>query len=453
LFDLHDDNPKAQPQFEHALQLGRDTHSEYQEVKSLLKLGSVIYAQGNSVQGRALMQQGIDLAKSRGIDTYVKRGLVDMGNTFMLSKDYGEAEKYFKQSLELSQREKDPRNSARAFLSLASASERQDNLDQALSYIEQALPFYQRGGYRRETIRAFGILGRTKKKKGEYEAALEGFDQELKVAQFLGDQSTIALVNVDIGLLMMSQGRYPEALTLFEEGYRISKESKLQESIGLNLTNRANALWSLGRYNEAKPLLDEVSATVDKPEGRGYAAWYYLSASQMALSERKFAEAQKLAESAIKADSQPALTENAVMGLAQVLSGASQAGLASCQKALSMIKPATDPALAAEARLALAQALLQKGDNAGALKAALDSQQIFSRFGKQDSEWLALLIAARARKNDGDAAQARDFASRAETLLGGLQQKWGDTNYQSYLTRPDIQFYRSQLNELLAQKP
>ena len=453
LLDQLDKNVEAQQQFEHALQLGRDTHSEYQEVKSLLKLGSVIYAQGNSEQGRSLMQQGVDQAQSKGIDTYVKRGLVDLGNTFMLSRDYAEAEKYFKQSLDLSQREKDARNSARAFLSLASASERQDNLDQALSYIEQALPFYQRGGYRRETIQAFAILARTKKKKGEYEAAREGFEQELKVAQFLGDQSSIVRVNGDIGLLMMSQGRYPEALTHFEEGYRISKESNFQENIGLSLTNRANALWSLGRYNEAKPLLDEVGASATRPEGRGYAAWYYLSASQLALSERKFAEAQKLAETASKANTQPALTENAVMGLAQVFSGAAQAGRATCEKALAMVTPATDPALAAEARMALAQALLQTGDNAGALKAALDSQQIFSRFGKQDSEWLAFLIAARARKNDGDLAQGRDFAAKAETLLAGLQQKWGDTNYQSYLARPDIQFYRSQLNELLAQKP
>ena len=453
LLDQLDKYGEAQPQFQHALQLGHDTHSEYQEVKSQLKLGWVICAQGNSEQGRALMQQGVDQAVSRGIDNYIKRGLVDMGNTFMVTKDYTEAEKYFKQSLDLSQRQKDPRNAARALLSLASASERQDNLDQALSYIEQALPFYQRGGYRRETIQAFAILARTKKKKGDYDAALEGFNQELKVAQFLGDQSSIARTNIDIGSLMMSQGRYPEALTRFDEGYRISKESNFQENIGLNLTNRANALWNLGRYNEAKPLLDEVGATAAKPEGRGYAAWYYLSASQLALSERKFAEAQKLAENAINANTQPALAENVVMGVAQVFSGASQAGVASCQKALAMVTPATDPALVAEAHLALAQALLQKGDSAGALRAALDAQQIFSHFGKQDSEWLALLIAARAQKNIGDAAQARDSASKAETVLAGLQQKWGDTNYQSYLARPDIQFHRSQLNELLAQKP
>lgn len=453
LFDQLDKNVEAQPQFEHALQLGRDTHSEYQEVKSLLKLGSVIYAQGKSDEGRALMQQGIDQAQNRGIDNYVKRGLVDMGNTFMLSKDYTEAEKYFKQSLELSQRQKDPRNSARAWLSLASVSERQGNVDQALSYIEQALPFYQRGGYRRETIRAFAILARTKKKKGEYEAALEGFEQELKLGQFLGDQSSIARAHVDIGSLMMSQGRYPEALPHFDEGYRISQESKFQENIGLYLTNRANARWNLGQYNEAKPLLDEVSATVDKPEGRGYSAWYYLSAAQLALSELKFADAEKLAQNAIKADSQPPLTETAVIGLAQVLSGNASAGRANCLKAVGMITPTTDPAFAAEVRLALAEALLQTGDNQGALKAALESEQIFARLGNQTSEWLALLIAARASKKEGSLAQARDFASRAETLLAGLQQKFGADNYQTYLVRPDVQFSRNQLNELLAQKP
>jgi hypothetical protein len=83
----------------------------------------------------------------------------------------------------------------------------------------------------------------------------------------------------------------------------------------------------------------------------------------------------------------------------------------------------------------------------------MDAQQTFARLGKPDSEWLALLFAALARKGSGDTQQAREYASQADALLVGLQQRWGNDNYQSYLRRPDIQLHHNQLNELLALNP
>ena len=453
LLNQSDKLADAQQQLERALQLAQTTKSEYQEVKSLLKLGEVVFSEGQAEQGRGHMQRAIELAQNRGIDNYIKRGLVDLGNTFMLSRDYGEAEKYFKQSLELSQRQKDPRNIARALLSLGSATERQNNLDLAVSYVEQALPFYLRGGYRRETIQAYAILARAKRKKGEYAAALQAFEQELKVAEFLGDQSLIARANVDVGLVLMSQAHYPEALKHFEEGYTLAQKSNNQENMGLYQTNRANALWNLGRYTEAKPLLDEVSLMATKTEGKGMAFWFYVSSARMALSERKFGEAQSLGQTAIKADTLPPMTEISIIGLSQVLSGAIKEGRLNCQKAVAMATPTSDPLLTGEAVMALAQTLNQSGDHAAALKASMDAQQTFARLGKPDSEWLALLFAALARKGSGDTQQAREYASQAEALLVGLQQRWGNENYQSYLRRPDIQLHHNQLNELLALNP
>jgi tetratricopeptide (TPR) repeat protein/predicted Ser/Thr protein kinase len=452
LLNQNEKSSEARPQLERSLELARTTHSEYGQVKTLLKLGEVIFSEGKMDEGRAYMRQGIELAERNGIDNYVKRGLVDLGNTFMRSRDYAEAEKLFRQSLQLSQRQKDPRNVARALTSLASASERQNNLDPAVSYVEQALPFYQRGGYRRETIQAFAILARTKRKKGDYQAALAAGEQELKIAQFLNEQALIARATVDVGLVLMNEARYPEALTHFEEGYNLAKSINHIENKGLFLTDRANALWNLGRYSEANPLFDEVGQTAARPEARGFAYWYFLSSARMALSERKFDEAIKKAEDAIKANTLPPLTETSLIGLAQTLSGKS-AGRAKCQKALELMTADTDPLLAAEVHGSLAEALLQSGDASGALKYAVEAQQTFARLGKPDAEWVALLTAARARRRDNDLAQAREYASQAERILAGLQQKWGDENYQSYLARPDVQFYRNQLNELLTQRP
>lgn len=452
LLNQNDKYPEAQKQLEQALELALPTHSEYQEVKSRLKLGEVINAEKDRAdEGRNLMQQAIDLAETRHIDNYVKRGLVDLGNTYMGS-DYPKAEVYFKQSLDLAQRDKDARNAARALLSLASAEERQDKLDEALSYVEQALPFYQRGGYRRESIQAVAVVGRVKKKRGEYDVALKTFEQELEVARFLNDSALIAQATVDVGGVLMYQAHYPQALEHFEEGYNLAKASNHQVNIGRYATNRAYVLWNLGRYDEAKPLLDEASVIAAKPNRDSLASWYYVTAARMALSKRIFVDAKKNIRRAMPYSTSPA-TELYLTGLTQVLSGAANEGRVSCQKAVDLLTPASDPLLTAEAKLALAQALMETGDGAIALKTALEAQETFARLGKPDSEWLALLLAARVSKNAGEAQQARDYAAKASGLLAVLQQRWGNENYQSYLNRPDVLFHHSQLNELLAPKP
>jgi hypothetical protein len=97
--------------------------------------------------------------------------------------------------------------------------------------------------------------------------------------------------------------------------------------------------------------------------------------------------------------------------------------------------------------------LVQAGDSAGALKASLESQELFAGFGKQDSEWLAWLVAARASHRMGETQKVHEYALRAESLLSGLQQKWGGDNYNTYLNRLDVQFSRKQLSELIAGKP
>jgi len=452
LLNQNDKFPEAEKEFKHALELASPTKSEYQEVKSRLKLGEVITAQQHPEEGRGMMQQAIELAKSREIDNYVKRGLIDLGNTYMLSHDYSKAEEYFNQSLELARKQKDPRNAARALLSLGNASERQNKIAQALSYVEQALPFYQRGGYRREAILALAITARANRKQGKYNEALKVFENELDVARFLNDQSLIAQATVDIGGVLLNQAHYPEALTHFEEGYNLAKASNYQSFIGHYLTNRAVALWNLGRYSEAKPLLAEALPLAEALKGKGFSNWYYVSAARMALTERQFDEVQNNARAAM-ADDQTPMMETYLIGIAQVLSGSADEGRRNCEKAVGMLTPESDPLTVAELKMALAQALIQTGDSAGALPVAVETAQIFARLGKPDSQWLALLLAARASKGAGESQQAHDYAVQAESLLAGLGQRWGNDNYQSYLKRPDILFYQDQLKELLAPKP
>lgn len=453
LFVQIDKLADAQRQLERALDLARAISSQYAQVKALLKLGDVIVDQGNVEQGRQYMRQAIDLAQANGIDNYVKRGLVDLGNTFIVSSDYGEAEKYFKQSLELSQRQNDPRNVGRALLSLASTSWRQGKTDQVLSYVEQAMPFYQQGGYRKETSQALALLARARSSRGDYAAALPAFEQRLKIAQELGDLSTETLAHGDIGIVLMNQARYPEALKHFEDSYALAKSTGNQKNLGLALVSRANILWTLGRYEEARPLLAEASPIVERPDvGKSLAAWYHLVGARMALSELNFSDAKKKGRRALSFGGSQPIMETSTLGLAQAFSGSRGEGRLLCDKAVELATQFGDPAFQSEALLALAQAMFLNGDQAGALENSLRAEELFARIGQLDREWLALTIAARAARLTGKPEQAREYATRAKEILSGLQQRWGSENYKTYLNRRDIQTFRKELDELLAQR-
>ena len=448
---------EAHQQFDRSLELARTTASQYGQVKALLKLGDVVFAEGKADQGRQYMRQAIDLASANGIDNLTKRGLVDLGNTFLMTADYTEAEKYFKQSLELAQKQKDGRNAARALLSLGSAAERRSSSDEVVNYVEQALPFYQQGGYRKETMQALVLLARAKVHKGDYDAAQQALEQQLKLTQQLGDQSQASAAHGDIGRLFIKQGKYSEALVHLEQNYRISKSLGVPKNVAWSLADYANALWRLGHYDEARAALREASSLAEHPDApRNMSAWYYLALARMFLSERRFEEAQAKARQALalaRAEVKSvAIEATFTLGSAQVLSGGYK-GRLKCQEAVGMARESGDPALSSEALLIFAEERLQSGDSAGALKTSLEAQQLFARLGKHDSEWLAWLVAARASRRAGHTQKTGEYSSRAENVLSLLQGRFGKDNYGTYLNRPDVQFSRKQLSELIAGNP
>jgi serine/threonine protein kinase/Tfp pilus assembly protein PilF len=454
LFDKISKLPEARLHLGRALELAKTTNNDYQQAKTLQKLGDV-EIEANNLEGRQYMLDAIALAQAKGIDNLVKRGLVDLGNTFLVEAKYAEAEDYFQQSLNLSLQQKDARNAARARLSLASVAERRGESERAVAYVEQALPFYQQGGYRKEMLQAFALLGRAKFQKGEYEVAGHAFEQGLQVAKLLGDQSSEALAHSDLGLVLLRRCRHPEAIQHFEESYKIAKSLGTKKNITGSLIDRASPLWHLGRYEEARQILEEAAPMAAPDDAaKNLSAVYYLTVARMALSQRHFPEAFAASERAFGLA--PQLKRVAIMatltgGLAQVFSGSST-GRLKCEQAVQSARELGDPMVLSEALVALAQAQLEGGDPAAGIKTSIEAQELSARIGTPEIELMALLTAARNSRSLRDDQRALDYATRADKLIKSFQELWGPDNYNSYLNRPDIQVSRTQLSELLAQK-
>ena len=105
--------------------------------------------------------------------------------------------------------------------------------------------------------------------------------------------------------------------------------------------------------------------------------------------------------------------------------------------------------MVSSAQLALAEALMAKGDVANALTFALQAQETFARLGSRHSEWRAWLIVAQANQRQRDEAKAQQHAGRAAELLAAMEKGLGVNEYKTYLSRPDVQQYRKQLDQLL----
>ena len=450
--------PEARAQLEQVLDILKNVDNKYQLVRTQLQLSLVARDEGNIDRAKELAAEAIRLAQTNNIKNIASNGLIDLGLALINRGDFDEAGKYFRQALDLARQDKSRSSEMRAILSLGRLNQQVGNNDEAISELQEALKFYQPGGYRKETSIALTVLGRAYQDKGEEETALRIFEEQLQLSRDSGDQASVADSHMNLALLRgINQEMYTEALSHLDEKLKIDEALSAKVALGFDHMNRGAFLWQLGRYAEARAALDSAFEIANRPEAnyRAVLAWVHLTNAQMALSERNSDEAKKKSRLALEGSSQfpdVLLQAKSCMGRAEAFSGAAEAGRKSSEEAVAIAKKVNSTPLISSALLALAEVLLIRNDSNGALENALEAQKMFAQSGQQDSEWRALLIAARASDLTGNRPAALGYASQADSLCAGLEQKWGKEAYNGYLRRPDIQSYRNEAAQILKRK-
>ena len=454
LFNKRNRLPEAKAELEQALTLAGANDNKSQTIKTLLQLCSVAFDAGETEHSTEYAKQAVELAQKNGMENLSTRGLVDLGNSFLVRGQQAEAENYLGQALAAAARSKARRNEARARVAMANLRQQQNKPDEAAQYLEPALAFYQQGGYRSETFSCLALLARVNLQKGDYPAADKSQEELLRLAQELNDQSLIALAHAERGSALGREEKFTEALDHLNQAYSIYSAQGIQRSMGYNLENRGEILGRLGRFDEAKALLDQAAAIANKPGGelKRLSVECQRALAEIALMQDNFANAKTAAEKVVEAAGtefkNDATAAKIVIGLSEAYSGAKAAGKQATSEAVDLARQTNDPAELATAQLALATAMLLEGDAKGAASNALQSQEVFARLGQPASEWQALLIAAQASQNLGDKTKGHEYAMRATETFSKLEQRWGGEYFKSYVSRPDIQRFRKQLEQL-----
>ncbi len=458
--------PEARAQLEQVLEILKkgDNKSQIdnksQLVKAQLQLSLVARDEGNIEGAKALAADAIQLAQSNNLNNIAANGLIDLGLAFIARGNFDEAGKYLGQALDLARRDASTSSEKRAIMGLGRLNQQLGKNDEAIAQLQEALAFYKPRGYRKETSIALTVLGRAYQEKGDDAQALKLFEEQLQLSRELardsGDQSGVSDSHMNLALLRgFNQEMYPEALAHLDERYKIDEARHAMSAMSFGQMNRGAFLWRLGQYPDARKALDSAFEIASRPEAnyKAVLAWVHLTNSQIALSEGRYDDARKESQLALDGSaaqfSDVMLQAKSCLGRAEAFSGAAQPGRKSCEEAVELAKKSKSPQLISGALLALAEVMLFGNDAKGALANSLEAKNLFARSGQEDSEWRALLIAARASELAGDKSAARDFGSQADSACAGLEQKWGKDAYTGYLRRPDIQNYRNQLAQIL----
>ena len=449
---------EARSQLEGVLDILKNLDNKYQLVKTQLQLSLVYRDDGNIDRAQELAAEAIRIAQTSNIKNIATNGLIDLGLALLNRGDFDDAGKYFRQALDMARQDKSRNAEARAILSLGRLNQQLGNNDEAISQLQEALKFYQPGGYRKETSIALTVLGRAYQEKGEEETALKIFEEQLKLSTDSGDQASLADSHMNLALLRgINQEMYTDGLSHLDVKVRIDEALGAKVALGFDQMNRGAFLWQLGRYAEARTALDSAFEMASRPEAnyKAVLAWVHLTRAQIALSERNASEAKKQSQLAISLSSQfpdVLLQAKYCMSRAEAFSGAAEAGRKLGEEAVAIAKTLKSPQLISSALLALAEVLLMATDAQAALNTALEAQKMFAQAGGHDSQWRALLIAARASDLLRNNSAAFGYASQADSVCGSLEQSWGKEAYAGYLRRPDIQQYRNQLTQILKRK-
>src|SRR5262249_19624211 len=252
--------------------------------------------------------------------------------------------------------------------------------------------------------------------------------------------------------------QYAEARQHFEESRSRYQALGNQMYEGYALTNLGAVLWKLGNADEARKALDQATQIAKQKAASftGLQAAIDLVEADMAMNTRNFtdagAKAKQARDLAGAEDKSVAAEAKSLIGLSQALSGRAAVAMALCEEASHEAAALGDPLLLAKSQIAFAEVALANSDAKRALEIIRPAQQFFANNGMAESNWRAWLLVALASEKILDHDQAQVSLKNAQDAFASLGQKWGEETFKAYQARPDVQFYRRQLDQRAASK-
>jgi len=170
-----------------------------------------------------------------------------IGNCYYFLSKLNQAEKHFKESLNILKRAKNEITKLPArSVALGNIGNIYHNLgkpDEALEYYQQALEINKKLGYEQGTAHNLNNIGTLYNELDKPNEALKCQEEALEISKKFKDEQAIANSLTSIGIIYTDSGKPEEALKLFQEALEINEKNKYQEGIA-NVFNNIGLAYS-----------------------------------------------------------------------------------------------------------------------------------------------------------------------------------------------------------------
>jgi tetratricopeptide (TPR) repeat protein len=225
----------AEPHYEEVLATAEQMHDDKVRSVALGNLGIVYAQRGEPDKARHLLEMALQIDQRMGNRLGQAQNLTSLGNLCAQRYDLDrpkpheldDAEKYFKDALDLYTDLHNPRGQAAALANLGTVYGRRrsrDDLDKAEDYFEQALEIDRQIGNPLGQAEGLVNLGTLYAEKGEPEKAEYHLKKGLQIVQRVGSRLGQAKALGNLGLLERRRGSAPQALRYLRRARRIFAE-------------------------------------------------------------------------------------------------------------------------------------------------------------------------------------------------------------------------------------
>jgi len=427
------DTKAARLHLDKALEDARRIPSVQLEIRTLTQLSSVASDAKDQTEAADYANQAIYLANSNQLQYWAADGLVRLAITYESGDPASEAkaEQLLQQAIQIAHQSDQRRVEARANIEMANL--RKDHPDQVIVYATRALDYYKKNGFEEATYDASILLARAQRDQGQINPALKTSEEMLSLAEKAGSKTEISLAQDLTGTLLMRQEKYPSAAASFANALSGSTEANRPYVA----RHYAEALWRSGQYDSAEEILRQYPARAGStPEA--------VVRVNMQLSQRNYAGALALSEAAL-ADVDPDKWPWELV-IAKAIAEAHTGNAQDAERLMADIKSqSNDARLLASWNLSAAEIELLKKNPAEARQEAEAAMDYYKQVGAPESELLGASFAAQADHMSGDAEEEKKSADFGLDILRQLQQSWSPTQFQSFVSRPDIKNAAQQL--------
>jgi len=405
-----------------AVQKGRRSGETLVVAQALLLQGDALLLTGRAADAVGLFQAAKMLFEGAGDQMAVCRALTHIGAALHEQSDLAGAEAKHREALVIAERLGSLAGVASQLGNLGFLASDRGDLTQARELLEQSYSQYVRLQDRVLAARTLNALAEILRLQGDLKGARQRFEQVLAISRETGNRTEEGWALSSLGMILENQGRLADARRRHEEAFHLMRASGDPNRAAMALAASAETMVRLGDIDGARRRYGYALTAKRRSGDRIGAAQILGSLADLASLTGDFATARTLSDEQLRIGQETGAqsTTTAALGVRgryQLAAGDLAGARASLTRAWRETQQRGEAQGAQALRLDLAELALAAGNTEEALTVSREAAAWYARHGIPAEEARAQALAAEALLTLGRAAEARQAAGRARTLV------------------------------------